>query len=169
MEDIQFMQQAIALAKKGKGHVNPNPLVGAVLVKDGTIIGKGYHEQYGQLHAERNALKDCKVSPEGAVLYVTLEPCNHHGKTPPCTEAIIENGIAKVVIGTLDPNPHDCWRAGRRMQRSDPCVPQVHHDGAAICIDEICHDHGWKDCYLYRSIQMDYRGKGAGLCAGDAQ
>ena len=105
MEDIQLMQQAIALAKKGKGHVNPNPLVGAVLVKDGTIIGKGYHEQYGQLHAERNALKDCKVSPEGAVLYVTLEPCNHHGKTPPGTEAIIENGIAKVVIGTLDPNP----------------------------------------------------------------
>ena len=61
------------------------------------------------------------------------------------------------------------WHAGRRMQRSDPCVPQVHHDGPAICIDEICHDHGWKDCNLYRSIQMDYRGKGACLCAGDAQ
>ncbi len=116
MEDIQFMQQAIALAKKGKGHVNPNPLVGAVLVKDGTIIGKGYHEQYGQLHAERNALKDCKVSPEGAVLYVTLEPCNHHGKTPPCTEAIIENGIAKVVIGTLDPNPQMAGKSVKILQ-----------------------------------------------------
>ena len=116
MEDIQLMQQAIALAKKGKGHVNPNPLVGAVLVKDGTIIGKGYHEQYGQLHAERNALKDCKVSPEGAVLYVTLEPCNHHGKTPPCTEAIIENGIAKVVIGTLDPNPQMAVKSVKILQ-----------------------------------------------------
>ena len=116
MEDIQFMQLAIALAKKGKGHVNPNPLVGAVLVKDGTIIGKGYHEQYGQLHAERNALKDCKVSPEGAVLYVTLEPCNHHGKTPPCTEAIIENGIAKVVIGTLDPNPQMAGKSVKILQ-----------------------------------------------------
>lgn len=116
MEDIQFMQLAIALAKKGKGHVNPNPLVGAVLVKDGTIIGKGYHEQYGQLHAERNALKDCKVSPEGAVLFVTLEPCNHHGKTPPCTEAIIENGIAKVVIGTLDPNPQMAGKSVKILQ-----------------------------------------------------
>ena len=117
MEDIQFMQQAIALAKKGKGHVNPNPLVGAVLVKDGTIIGKGYHEQYGQLHAERNALKDCKVSPKGSVLYVTLEPCNHHGKTPPCTEAIIENGIAKVVIGTLDPNPQMAGKSVKILQK----------------------------------------------------
>ena len=83
---------------------------------DGGIIGKGYHEQYGQLHAERNALKDCKVSPEGAVLYVTLEPCNHHGKTPPCTEAIIENGIAKVVIGTLDPNPQMAGKSVKILQ-----------------------------------------------------
>jgi diaminohydroxyphosphoribosylaminopyrimidine deaminase/5-amino-6-(5-phosphoribosylamino)uracil reductase len=103
--DVQYMKLALSLAKKGFGHVNPNPLVGAVIVKDGKVIGEGYHEKYGQLHAERNALADCKVSPEGVTLYVTLEPCCHYGKTPPCTEAIIENGIKRVVIGSLDPNP----------------------------------------------------------------
>ena len=108
MEDIIYMQRAIFLAKKGAGFVNPNPMVGAVIVKDGRIIGEGYHKKYGQLHAERNALKDCKEKgncPKGATIYVTLEPCCHHGKTPPCTEAIIESGISRVVIGTLDVNP----------------------------------------------------------------
>ena len=100
-----YMQRAITLAEKGKGRVNPNPLVGAVVVKDGKIIGEGYHEYYGGLHAERNALKNCKESSEGATLYVTLEPCCHYGKTPPCTAAIIEHGIARVVIGMEDPNP----------------------------------------------------------------
>ena len=100
-----YMQRAITLAEKGKGRVNPNPLVGAVVVKDGKIIGEGYHEYYGGLHAERNALKNCKESSEGATLYVTLEPCCHYGKTPPCTEAILEHRIRKVVVGMTDPNP----------------------------------------------------------------
>lgn len=99
------MQVALELARKGAGWVNPNPMVGAVIVKDGIIIGKGYHEEFGGLHAERNALSCCTVSPRNATLYVTLEPCCHYGKTPPCTEAIIKSGIARVVIGTLDPNP----------------------------------------------------------------
>ena len=76
-----------------------------MIVKDGQIIGSGYHERYGGLHAERNALASCSVSPEGATLYVTLEPCCHYGKTPPCTEAIIENKISRVVIGSSDPIP----------------------------------------------------------------
>lgn len=101
----KYMQTAIALAKQGRGQVNPNPLVGAVIVKNKEIIGRGYHEKYGGLHAERNALAACTQSPEGATLYVTLEPCCHHGKTPPCTAAIIENKIARVVIGSEDPNP----------------------------------------------------------------
>ncbi|WP_044914470.1 bifunctional diaminohydroxyphosphoribosylaminopyrimidine deaminase/5-amino-6-(5-phosphoribosylamino)uracil reductase RibD [Butyrivibrio sp. WCE2006] len=105
MEDKSFMERALTLAKKGAGFVNPNPMVGAVIVKNGKIIGEGYHEQYGGLHAERNALKNCKESPKGATIYVTLEPCCHYGKTPPCTEAIIESGISRVVIGTLDVNP----------------------------------------------------------------
>lgn len=100
-----FMHRAIELAKKGTGYVNPNPLVGAVIVKNGKVIGEGYHEKYGQLHAERNALANCSESAEAATIFVTLEPCCHYGKTPPCTEAIIENKIAKVVIGSKDPNP----------------------------------------------------------------
>ncbi|HEX3022281.1 MAG TPA: bifunctional diaminohydroxyphosphoribosylaminopyrimidine deaminase/5-amino-6-(5-phosphoribosylamino)uracil reductase RibD [Lachnospiraceae bacterium] len=105
MTDKEYMKLALELAQKGCGYVNPNPMVGAVIVKDGRIIGQGYHERYGGLHAERNALADCKENPQGATIYVTLEPCCHYGKTPPCTEALIENGIAKVVIGSKDPNP----------------------------------------------------------------
>lgn len=105
MTDLQYMKIAIELAKKGCGHVNPNPMVGAVIVKDNEIIGEGYHEKYGEFHAERNAITNCKNSPKGATIYVTLEPCCHYGKTPPCTEAIIESGISRVVVGSLDPNP----------------------------------------------------------------
>ena len=99
------MQRAIALAKKGAGFVNPNPMVGCVVVKDNEIITEGYHEYYGGLHAERNALTNTAADCKDATLYVTLEPCCHHGKTPPCTDIIIEKGIKKVVVGLLDPNP----------------------------------------------------------------
>ena len=92
-----YMRLAIELAKKGAGYTSPNPLVGAVLVKDGRVIGRGYHAHYGELHAERAALLDCKnygENPEGALMYVTLEPCCHYGKQPPCTDAVIESKIA---------------------------------------------------------------------------
>ncbi|MGN0659296.1 MAG: bifunctional diaminohydroxyphosphoribosylaminopyrimidine deaminase/5-amino-6-(5-phosphoribosylamino)uracil reductase RibD [Emergencia sp.] len=108
MTDSEYMRRAISLAQRGAGYTSPNPLVGAVIVRDGQIIGEGYHERYGELHAERNALADCRrrgIDPEGAAIYVTLEPCCHYGKTPPCTEAIIENRLAKVFIGSRDPNP----------------------------------------------------------------
>lgn len=101
----KYMLRAIELAKKGIGFVNPNPLVGAVIVKDGKIIGEGYHERYGEPHAERNALKNCLVSPIGADMFVTLEPCCHYGKNPPCTDAVIESGIKRVFVGSSDPNP----------------------------------------------------------------
>ena len=105
MTDIDYMKRAIQLAKKGQGFTNPNPMVGAVIVKDGRIIGEGYHKKYKELHAERNAIASLKEDAKGSTMYVTLEPCCHYGKTPPCTEAIIENGISKVVIGSRDPNP----------------------------------------------------------------
>ena len=105
MTDTDYMRLAIQLAKQGLGWVNPNPMVGAVLVKDGRVIGQGYHKKCGEPHAERNALADCQISTAGATLYVTLEPCCHDGKTPPCTKAIIENGIRRVVVGSFDPNP----------------------------------------------------------------
>ncbi len=93
------------LAERGEGAVNPNPLVGAVIVRNGRIIGAGWHERWGGPHAERNALSRCSEPAAGATMYVTLEPCCHHGKTPPCTEAVIAAGIKRIVIGLKDPNP----------------------------------------------------------------
>ena len=104
-EDIEYMRRAMELAERGVGFTNPNPMVGAVIVKGGKVIGEGWHERCGEWHAERNAFKNCTVPAEGATMYVTLEPCCHYGKTPPCTEAIIEHGIARVVVWMEDPNP----------------------------------------------------------------
>ena len=104
-EDEFYMKRAIELAKRGTGWVNPNPLVGAVIVKDDRIIGEGWHRKYGELHAERDALSRCMEDTRGATIYVTLEPCCHHGKQPPCTEALVQAGISRVVIGSMDPNP----------------------------------------------------------------
>lgn len=105
MTDEQYMKLAIDLACKGRGYVSPNPLVGAVLVKNGKIVGKGYHKKFGGPHAEINAIKDAGRHVRGATLYVTLEPCCHAGKTPPCVDTIIKHKIARVVIGTIDSNP----------------------------------------------------------------
>lgn len=104
-KDEEYMQRALALAARGLYGTAPNPMVGAVIVRDGRIIGEGWHERYGQLHAERNALKNCGSDPRGATMYVTLEPCCHYGKQPPCTEAIIAAGISRVVVASGDPNP----------------------------------------------------------------
>lgn len=103
--DIKFMRRALELASLGVGYAKPNPLVGAVIVRDGRIIGEGYHEVYGSHHAEINAFKSAAEDVNGATMYVTLEPCSHYGRTPPCANAIVERGIKKVVIGLLDPNP----------------------------------------------------------------
>lgn len=116
MAEEQFMKRAIELAKQGSGWTAPNPLVGAVVVKNGRVIGEGYHRKYGELHAERNALAACTEDPAGATLYVTLEPCCHYGKTPPCTEIIIEKKIAKVVIGSRDPNPKVAGKGARILR-----------------------------------------------------
>ncbi len=108
MTDEDFMRQAIELAKLGRGFTNPNPLVGAVIVKNGVAVAQGYHHKCGDLHAERDALKNARergADVRGGTIFVTLEPCCHYGKQPPCTEAIIESGIKKVVIGSRDPNP----------------------------------------------------------------
>jgi diaminohydroxyphosphoribosylaminopyrimidine deaminase/5-amino-6-(5-phosphoribosylamino)uracil reductase len=103
--DEQHMARAIELARRGEGFVEPNPMVGCVLVRDGACLGEGWHRGYGGPHAEIEALRSCRVDPAGATLYVTLEPCCHHGKTPPCTDAILRAGIARVVVGQVDPFP----------------------------------------------------------------
>ena len=105
MKDEYYMKIALKLAQKGRGYVSPNPLVGAVIVKEDRIIGRGYHQNYGGNHAETNALKNASEDASGSTLYVTLEPCCHEGKTPPCIDSIIKHKIARVVIGTIDSNP----------------------------------------------------------------
>ncbi len=100
-----LMKKTINLAKRGRGRVSPNPLVGVLIIKNGEIIGKGYHQRAGEPHAEVLALREVGSKAKGATLFVNLEPCCHHGKTPPCTKMIIESGIIKVVSGMEDPNP----------------------------------------------------------------
>ena len=111
----EYMRRALALAQRGAGHVNPNPMVGCVIVKDGKIIGEGWHEHIGGLHAERNAFAHCTEDCTGADLYVTLEPCCHWGRTPPCTDAVIEHKIGRVFVRLPRPEP-----AGSRQRRTDP-------------------------------------------------
>jgi len=108
-DDEKYMQGALKLARRGIGSVEPNPAVGCVIVKGNQIAGKGWHRKFGAPHAEINALEDCKnlgLSPESSTIYVTLEPCSHHGKTPPCTDAIIESRPARVVVAAIDPSEH---------------------------------------------------------------
>lgn len=105
--DQQFMRTALELAERGRGAVEPNPMVGCVIVRHGIVIGSGYHQQFGGPHAEVEAIRDCQShsNPKDATAYVTLEPCCHHGKTPPCTTALIDAGVQRVVVAAQDPFP----------------------------------------------------------------
>src|SRR6202162_6139485 len=100
-----MMERAVELAERGRGTTRPNPVVGAVVVVDGKVVGEGWHERKGGPHAEVGALEAAGGRARGATLYVTMEPCSHHGTTPPCTAAVLDAGVAKVVAGSLDPNP----------------------------------------------------------------
>ena len=116
--DAFYMARAIELARKGRFGAHPNPMVGAVVVKGGRIIGEGAHLRWGGPHAEINALRSCRANPAGASLYVTLEPCSTHGKTPPCTEALIKAGLKEVFIGAPDPNPANGGRSAAILRRA---------------------------------------------------
>lgn len=129
--DEQYMHRALELARKGEGRTSPNPAVGAVLVKDDVVIGEGFHPEAGQPHAEIYALEQAGAAARGADLYVTLEPCCHHGRTGPCTAAVIAAGIRRVHVGVLDPNPRVAGNGVRQLQQAgievhtgvmgDPC------------------------------------------------
>ena len=125
MSDAQFMHLALRLARRGYGTTSPNPMVGAVLVKGGKIIGRGWHRRAGRPHAEIEALCDAQKrghNPKGATFYVTLEPCCTHGRTPPCTEAIKAAGIKRVVVGAVDPNPQHAGKGFKVLQRNGIAV-----------------------------------------------
>ncbi len=117
-KDCFYMEYALTLAEKGKGFTSPNPMVGAVIVKNGRIIGEGYHKKYGDWHAEVNAFNNATEDVEGATMYVTLEPCSHTGKTPPCADKIIEKKIGRVVIAATDPNPLVSGRGIQKLQNA---------------------------------------------------
>lgn len=118
-QDIFFLKETFKLAKKGTGWTNPNPLVGTVIVKNGRVIGRGFHHKIGHPHAEVEALNNLTENPKGATLYVNLEPCNIFGKTPPCTETIIKSGIKKVVCCSLDPNPKISGRGLNELKKAN--------------------------------------------------
>lgn len=130
MNDELYMKRAIRLAKMATGHTSPNPLVGAVVVKDNTIVGEGYHHKAGEAHAEVHALDVAGEQAKGSTLYVTLEPCAHYGKTPPCAKRVVESGITRVVIGSTDPNP---LVAGKGIQILEAAGISV---TTGICADE---------------------------------
>lgn len=114
--DRAMMQKCLQLARQALGRTAPNPLVGSIVVKDGEIVGQGFHPGAGQPHAEVFALREAGAKAQGATVYVNLEPCNHYGRTPPCTEALIAAGVAKVVVGMVDPNPRVCGEGIARLR-----------------------------------------------------
>ena len=117
-DDAKWMAQALALAERGRGRVEPNPMVGCVIVKAGKLVGKGYHQRFGGPHAEPNALADAGAKAKGATVHVTLEPCAHYGKTPPCVDALIAAQVAKVVLAVRDPFPETNGKGVRKLRRA---------------------------------------------------
>ncbi len=136
MSDIQFMRLACRLARRGFGRTSPNPMVGAVLVRNGKIIGQGWHHRAGQPHAEIEALRSAKENPKGATLFVTLEPCCTHGRTPPCTGAIIAAGLKRVVVAALDPNPAHCGKGLKILRKAGISVSHGLLAGQELLLNE---------------------------------
>ena len=131
------MELALRLAKRGLGRTSPNPMVGAVIVKNGRIAGKGYHKKAGLPHAEMAALKEAGMNARGATMYVNLEPCDHFGRTPPCTAAIIKSGVKKVVAAMKDPNPLNNGRGFRRLKKNGIKVIKGVLEGEAKRLNEV--------------------------------
>lgn len=146
INDHEYMQQALSLARRAKGVTSPNPCVGAIVVKEGTIVGKGFHRAAGMPHAEVEAIDDAGSNAMDATLYVTLEPCNHFGKTPPCTHKIMHAGIKTVVMGCMDPNPTVCGGGMKYLAENGiTVVPGVLEKECKRLIEDfswyVQHDH----------------------------
>ncbi len=156
----RFMRRAVELARKGRGQVAPNPCVGSVLVQDNKIVAEGWHAKFGEPHAERECLAnaiDKGVNPTGGSLFVTLEPCNHHGKTPPCTEAIIKAGVSRVIIGAMDPNSVAAGGAEKLRKHGLEVVSSVLEQECLDLIADFKHwqttDRAW--CILKMAATLD--------------
>lgn len=121
-DDLRWMRRCLELARRGEGRTDPNPMVGAVIVDQGALVAEGWHHAVGLAHAEVDALAHLGGVAPGATLYVNLEPCCHHGRTPPCTDAILRAGIARVVVGMIDPNPQVSSRGAERLRAAGVVV-----------------------------------------------
>eukprot|EP00877_Chromochloris_zofingiensis_P008457 jgi/Chrzof1/3865/Cz13g11190.t1 len=132
-DDRRYMRQALELAKRALGKTHPNPAVGCVLVKDDKVVGEGYHPKAGMPHAEVYALRAAGQAARGATAYVTLEPCNHYGRTPPCSRALVDAGISKVVIGVGDPNPLVASAGIATLQSAGIVVAVIDGDESEQC------------------------------------
>lgn len=162
-EDEPFMRRALGLAQKGYGATSPNPLVGAVIVRDGSIVGEGWHRRAGEPHAEVNAIADARRKDArlpGTTLYVTLEPCSTFGRTPPCTDAIIESGIARVVIAATDPNPKHRGRGFKTLrQKGIEVIHGVLRDEAESLNESFNHWILSKEPFVTLKCAMSLDGK----------
>ena len=138
-DDLHWMHEALRLARRSEGLTRPNPPVGAVVVKNNQIIGRGWHRKAGGPHAEIYALRQAGRNAKGAALYITLEPCSSHGRTPPCVDAIIESGVARVVVGAIDPNPKHAGRGIRLLQQAGIQTTLLHSPEAAELIAPFLH------------------------------
>lgn len=164
-KDIEYMRRAIELARMGAGRVNPNPLVGAVIVKDERVIGEGYHRKYGDLHAERDAFSHLTEDAAGADMYVTLEPCCHYGKQPPCVDAIIEHGIKRVYCGSDDPNEKVAGGGFKKLREAGiEVIPHVLKKEADSLNDVFFHYIVNKTPYVVIKYAMTMDGKIATEC-----
>ena len=163
MREEEYMRLAIGLAKKARGRTSPNPLVGALVVKEGEIVGKGFHQKAGAPHAEINALNSAGEKSVGGELYINLEPCNHYGRTPPCVKTIINSGIKRVFVGIEDPNELVAGRGiqclkdngihvqtgilREECQRLNEVYLKYITEKKAICNSQISGQFRWQDCY----------------------
>lgn len=169
MTKQEYMRLAIELAKKGLGRTSPNPMVGCVVVRDEKIMARGFHERYGGFHAERNALMSCPEDVTGADLYVTLEPCCHQGKTPPCTDIIVERGIGRVFIGAMDPNPKVAGNGARILREHGIHVETGLLEEECLAVNEVfMHYMVNRTPYVAMKYAMTLDGKIA-TASGDAK
>jgi diaminohydroxyphosphoribosylaminopyrimidine deaminase/5-amino-6-(5-phosphoribosylamino)uracil reductase len=158
VSDEALMREALALAAQSRP--SPNPRVGCVIARDGVVVGRGFHRRAGMAHAEVVALEDAGERAKGATAYVTLEPCNHHGRTPPCTEALLRAGVERVVIGVNDPNPHVTGRGADRLRAAGVTVDEgVEHDACAAMIESwrVCVTRGFPLVVMKVAMTLDGR------------
>ena len=174
--DEKWMRRALELAEKGQGSVHPNPMVGAVLVRNGRLVGEGFHRRYGGDHEEVEAMKRAGEKAIGSTLYVNLEPCAHYGKTPPCTEAVARAGIRRVVAAMRDPNPRVSGKGFQFLEAKENRIsvvipvfsklssaqtePRFHHrhdKAASLCDVESGDVARWSQRDDHRRVEMDYK------------